>query len=119
MTIATYSQEEKIDWILIEDSEIATEYYKVRSENSAWFKFDWKFDEMKHDGKVVRKMLILVKFDCDNKLYSQLSTIFFNDDLEVIAEESLDERSVKIKYVRPNSPMEDLFKTFCNRDKKD
>ena len=119
MTIATYSQEEKTDWTLIEDSEIATEYYKVRSENSAWFKFVWKFDEMKHDGKIVRKMLILVKFDCDGALYGQLSTIFYNDNLEVIAKETLDERLVKMDYVIPDSAMGMLYKIFCNRDKKD
>jgi hypothetical protein len=114
MTIATYSQEEKTDWIEIGETEELKGYYKVRSENTAWFKTVLKNDDKKYEGKVIRQSLMLMKFDCDGELYGQLKILFYDDDLEIIAQESVNELLVNMDYVTPDSGIERMYKTFCN-----
>ena len=116
MTIATYSQ--KTDWIEIIDTEERTTYFKVRTENTAWFKTVLKNDEQKYKGKVVRQILALMKFDCDKMLLGYVNTIFYDDNNEIIDQYSTDELLVKMDYVAPDSGVEYMYKTFCNRDKK-
>jgi hypothetical protein len=118
MTIATYSQEEKTDWIEIEKKEDRNIYYKVRSESSAWFKMIFKNDEFVVEGKVARESLMLVKFDCKSALYGFLTTIFYDDDGGVLENNPVNENLVKMDYIAPDSNMEFFYKTFCNRDKK-
>jgi hypothetical protein len=117
MTIATYSQ--KTDWIELIDTEERTNYYKVHTEDTAWFKVDLKKDNKKHKGKVIRKILILIRFDCDKGTYGILSTIFYDDDSEVIEKESVNELFLTMEYVIPDSSIENYYIIFCNRDKKD
>jgi hypothetical protein len=119
ITIATYSQEEKTDWILIEESEAKIAYYKVRSKNTAWFKIDFKNDGRIYEEKVIRQSLMLVKFNCDSGLYGYLKTVFYDDDLEIIVNESFNELFVKMDYVIPESIMEGYYNVFCNKGKKD
>ena len=117
MTIATYSQ--KTDWIEIIDTEERTNYLKVRTENTAWIKMVFKNDDLKQDEKVVRQILALMKFDCDKMLLGYVNTIFYDDDLKVIVQESVNEILVKMENIIPDSYMESYYKSFCNKDKKD
>jgi hypothetical protein len=119
MTIATYSQEEKTDWIDVYESERETMKYQMYTKNTAWFETVYKNNDEKHEGEIVRRELHLYKFDCDKKLWGVLSWIRYNDDSEIIVESQVKEFQVDMDYLVPNSNASQFYKCICNRVKKD
>ena len=105
MTISTYSQQEK-EWILIDDSESETIYIRKRTDDSAWFKTVYKNDKTKAKAdsgydEVVRKSLVLFKFECINLMMGVLSSLKYDKDGNVITSNNVNEFLIQMEYVIP------------------
>ena len=120
MTISTYSQQEK-EWILIDDSESETIYIRKRTDDSAWFKTVYKNDKTKAKAdsgydEVVRKSLVLFKFECINLMMGVLSSLKYDKDGNVITSNNVNEFLIQMKYVVPDSYGEFIFEYFCDNN---
>jgi hypothetical protein len=114
MTIATYSQEKKTDWIEIGETEKETIRYQVYAKNTAWFETIYKNNEEKYKGEIVKKELHLYKFDCDKKLWGVLSYLRYNDDGENISQQHIQENLVEMHYLVPNTIAAQFYEYICD-----
>ena len=119
IAITSYSNIQSQDWELLNENEEFTVYIRAHSDNSAWFKFEYKKEIEKTiliSKYRIKKILTLIKFDCSKKMMGTLAEHCYDkDDKQTYSSDSGDYASME--NIIPDTTGEFLLNSFCNTKK--
>ena len=103
------------DWELLNENEEFTVYIRAHSNNSAWFKFEYKTEITKKvfvTNYKVKKILTLIEFDCSRKMMGTLAEHYYNKDDELTYSDDNGEYA-KMEHIIPDTTGEFMLNSFC------
>ena len=115
ITFITYFNAHSQDWKLLNENDEFTVYIRAHSNNSAWFKFEYKKEIEKKifiQKYRTKKILTLIKFDCSKKMMGTLAEHYYDKDDKIIYSSDNGDYA-EMENIIPDTTGELVFNSFC------
>ncbi|EPR72110.1 hypothetical protein ADIWIN_2949 [Winogradskyella psychrotolerans RS-3] len=105
------------DWKLLNENEEYKLFTRDHSDKAAWYKIEYKKIKVNEtifgNKQKIKKILILHKFDCENKMIGTLAEISYDENGDTIDSNDYG-KYADLENVIPDSLGEMILFKFCN-----